>query len=185
MSQTKADETFQESVQALANWLTFLEEKKREYQHQLERAIKAQSSQENRHPSPEDRPPATAPADEPPAADRIAYEEWNERPANSSDTVPLSLDAWITGHGDSVQAARGNGGVQRSVMLEAWDVSTGDGPGSQSQTHSPRQNDAPPDDGDTAGDTADGFPSWLTAPAEDDGDENASSDEDDDFDPWL
>ncbi|RLD06655.1 MAG: hypothetical protein DRI56_07820, partial [Chloroflexota bacterium] len=35
---TKADETFQESVQALAAWITFLEGKKLTYRQQLERA---------------------------------------------------------------------------------------------------------------------------------------------------
>jgi hypothetical protein len=35
---TKADETFQESVQALANWVAYLEQKKTYYTRQLERA---------------------------------------------------------------------------------------------------------------------------------------------------
>ncbi|MEA3341763.1 MAG: hypothetical protein U9R15_17500, partial [Chloroflexota bacterium] len=43
---TKADETFQESVQALANWLTFLEGKLNYYTRQLERARAHQSQGE-------------------------------------------------------------------------------------------------------------------------------------------
>ena len=39
---TKADETFQESVQALADWITFLEGKRGVYRRQLERASAAQ-----------------------------------------------------------------------------------------------------------------------------------------------
>ena len=42
---SKADETFQESVQALAVWITFLEGKKRTYEQQLERASAQQPSQ--------------------------------------------------------------------------------------------------------------------------------------------
>lgn len=35
---TKTDETFQEAVLALRDWLAFLEEKAKEFQEQLERA---------------------------------------------------------------------------------------------------------------------------------------------------
>jgi hypothetical protein len=44
---TKADETFQESVQALADWITFLEGKKGVYQRQLERASAAQAPEDD------------------------------------------------------------------------------------------------------------------------------------------
>jgi hypothetical protein len=44
---TKADETFQESVQALADWITFLEGKKGTYQRQLERASAAQAPEDD------------------------------------------------------------------------------------------------------------------------------------------
>ena len=39
---SKADETYQESIQALADWITFLEGKQRQYARQLERASAAQ-----------------------------------------------------------------------------------------------------------------------------------------------
>ena len=42
----KADETFQESVQALANWIAFLERKLTYYTRQLERASAQQPSQD-------------------------------------------------------------------------------------------------------------------------------------------
>ncbi len=45
---TKADETFQESVQALANWITFLEGKRGVYRRQLERASAAQAPEGER-----------------------------------------------------------------------------------------------------------------------------------------
>jgi hypothetical protein len=102
---TKADETFQESVQALADWITFLESKKGTYQRQLERASAAQA--------PEDDNTELD-------AGAVAVIETADPEMASWDEGDQELDSWDQVESDDAEEAA----VQPDADEEmaAWDV---------------------------------------------------------------
>ena len=103
-TQTKADETFQEGVQALANWIQFLEGKQRTYKQQLERARAAGNGQAAEESPFDSAAAAVIPAD-PPAVMVIGRDDGSD-------------DAWqIVGIGNAGDAE-----------MEAWDLESEDLP---------------------------------------------------------
>jgi len=165
MSQNKADETFQESVQALANWLIFLEEKRNAYNRQLERAINAQAGTQevlsvtaetpgNGRGTAEKPPTSTAETGTP---DEVLYDAWDT--SDEAGTTPLApagirLDTWDTpGNGQAPSLTQGmlasktpdNGAGGTISLDDSWQLDEG--------------NDS----------LLDEFPDWLTATSVTDG----------------
>jgi hypothetical protein len=104
---TKADETFQESVQALADWITFLEGKKGVYQRQLERASAAQAPED-------DNTELDA------GVDAVAVIETADPEMASWDEGDQELDSWDQVESDDAEEAA----VQPydDEEMAAWDV---------------------------------------------------------------
>jgi hypothetical protein len=104
---TKADETFQESVQALADWITFLEGKKGVYQRQLERASAAQAPEDDN-------------TELDPSVDAVAVIETADPEMASWDEGDQELDSWDQVESDDAEEAA----VQPDddEEMAAWDV---------------------------------------------------------------
>ena len=169
MSLTKADETFQESVQALANWLVFLEEKKAAYARQLERAISVQSTSvetippiapehpNNGHDPAEKQPvgkvEASAPAD-------TLLDAWDV-PGAAEIPADVHLETW-----DTLDEAE----IPMDVRLEAWDTPDNAEEASQSPAEPALSESGILEAGTPAVNKAaalEEFPDWLVTPSDD------------------